>query len=362
MKKRTHMMILCLTCLLFAVAGCKEEKKVTETIRSIKTLTVSEKPTVQVLNFSGLVKAADSSVLSFEVSGQVSVVLVNIGDRVKKGQMLAELDPELYQLSVDEAQASLKKAKDNVTRTKAQFERQKRIFEQGAGAKSNLEVAEYEYKSALSAVNYQQAKLESAQHNLRKTRLFAPYEGTIASSPVEPHEKVQAGTKIFDINASGELEVQLDVSETDIDRLVIGGEAKVSFPTLPGETIQGLISEVGTAALEANAFPVRVALINPDKAIKPGMTAKTQLILNNDSEANRYLIPFQAILPADGQNQGYVFIFDNQTSKVRKSLVHMYKVVENQALIDEGLSSGDVIAIAGVSFLADGMQVKLMGK
>ena len=204
LKKKTLKQMVWLLCISVALTACKEKPEIIEAVRAIKTITVSEQAAEQIRKFSGLVAAVDSSDLSFQVGGQVASVKVDIGDRVKKGQVLAVLDPEPYQLDVDAIKAELVKARDNVTKSKAEYERQKRIYEQGAGAKSYLDVAEYNYKAAKSAVNYQMARLDLAKRNLRKTKLLSPYDGTIAWRSVQPHEEVQVGQKVFEINATGE--------------------------------------------------------------------------------------------------------------------------------------------------------------
>ena len=229
---------------------------------------------------------------------------------MKKGQVLAVLDPEPYQLEVDAGKAELAKARDNVTRSKAEYERQKRIFEQGAGAKRYMEVAEYSYKAAASAVDLQVARLDLANRNLRKTTMLSPYDGTIASRSVQPHEEVQAGQKVFEINATGKMEVQLAVPETTIGRIHIGGAATITFPTLPGGSAKGRISYIGSAAAQANAFPVKVALTGPNEKVKPGMTAEVNLDIQDENRQPGYMLPIQAILPAAEANQGYVFVYD----------------------------------------------------
>lgn len=360
MPKQTLRRMVWLLCLLVALTACKEKTEIIEAVRAIKTITVSDQPAGQILKFSGLVAAVDSSGLSFEVGGQVAAVNVDIGDRVEKGQVLAELDPESYQLNVDAAKAELAKARDNVTKTKAQYERHKRIYEQGAGAKSYLDVSEFNFKSAASAVNYQMAKLDLANLDLRKTRLFSPYDGTIASRSVQPHEEVAAGKEILNINATGKREIQLAVPETAIDRITIDAKATITFPTLPGESANGRISYIGSAAIQSNAFPVKVELNDPNEKILPGMTAEANLITTDTQLAIGYLVPLQAILPAQESNQGFVFVYDNQTSTVKKTPVHAAGMDRKKAIISEGLTTGDIIAVAGVSFLADGMEVKLL--
>jgi len=360
MIKQTLKWMVWLLCLAFALTSCKEKTEIVEVVRSIKTMTVSQQATGKIIKFPGPVAAVDSSGLSFQVGGQVVSVEVDIGDRVKKDQVLAVLDTEPYQLDVDAIQAELIKAKDNVAKTKAEYERQKRIFEQGAGAKKFLEVAEFNYKAARSAVNYQVARLDQVNRNLRKTKLLAPYDGTIAWRSVNPNEEVKIGQKVFEINATGKMEVQLAVPETTIDQINIDDPATITFPTLPGASTQGRISFIGSAAVKANAFPVKVELIDPPQTVKPGMTAEASLLIKAENREPGYTVPLQALLPAPEPNRGYAFVYDPQTSTVQKTAVRSRGTEGKEAVVYEGLADGDIIAVAGVSFLADGMEVKLM--
>ena len=360
MTKQTLKQMIGLLCISVALTACKEKTEIMEEIRAIKTITVNEQATEQIRKLSGLVAAVDSSGLSFQVGGQVESVEVDIGDRVKKNQVLAVLDPEPYQLEVDAVGAELVKARANVVNTKSEYDRQQRVYEQGAGAKSDLDSAEYNYRAARSAVDYQIARLDQANRNLRKTKLLSPYDGTIAWRAVNPHEEVKVGQKVFEIDAKGAMEVQLAVPETNIDRIHIDDPVTITFPTLPGESAKGRISFIGSAAVKANAFPVKVELIDPNEKVKPGMTAEANLSMKDENQQPGYLVPFQALLPSPEANRGYAFVYDPETSTVKKTAVRSRGSEQKKVIVYEGLAAGDIIAVAGVSFLADGMKVKLI--
>ena len=360
MTKQTLKQMAWLVCMLIALTACKEKTEIVEEIRAIKTITVSEQATEQVRRFSGIVAAVDSSGLSFQVGGQVVSVEVDIGDRVKKDQVLAVLDEEPYQLDQNAAEAELVKAKANVVNTQSEYERQKRVYEQGAGAKSDLDTAAYNYKAARSAVNFQIARLDQAKRNLRKTKLISPYDGTIAWRAVNPNEEVKVGQKVFEINATGTMEVQLAVPETTIDRIHIDDPATITFSTLPGESAKGRISYIGSAAVKANAFPVKVELMDPNEKVKPGMTAEANLFMKDENQQPGYLVPLQALLPAPEADRGYAFVYDPKTTTVKKTVVRARGTENKKVIVYEGLVAGDIIAVAGVSFLADGMKVKLL--
>lgn len=360
MTKQTIKRLIWLLCIPLVLIACKEKTEIVEVIRAIKTVTVKEQAANQIRKLSGIVDAVDSSDLSFEVGGQVEVVEVDIGDSVKKDQVLAVLDPEPYELKVAEIQAELVKARDNVTKTRLEYQRQKRIFEQGAGAKRFMEISQYNYKAARSEVKVQIAKLDNAKRDLSKTKLLAPYDGTIAWRSVEPNEEVYVGKKVLEIDAKGKMEVQLAVPETTIDRIQVDDPTTVTFPTLPGEAVKGRISYIGSAAVQANAFPVKVELIDPKDNVKPGMTAEANLSIEDANRKPGFLIPFQAILPSPEANRGAAFVYDPETSTVKKTPVRFRGTRDKELFVEEGLAAGDIIAVAGVSFLADGLKVKLM--
>jgi multidrug efflux pump subunit AcrA (membrane-fusion protein) len=156
------------------------------------------------------------------------------------------------------------------------------------------------------------------------------------------------------------MEVELAIPETTVDQINIDDPATITFPTLPGETTKSRISYIGSAAVKAGAFPVKVELINPNKNVKPGMTAEANLTVKAENRQPGYVVPFQALLPAPEANRGFAFVYDPETSTVKKTAVSSRGSEDKEAIIYEGLAAGDIIAVAGVSFLADGMKVKLM--
>lgn len=141
MNNRHLITVVGLSILIVLMSSCKDDRQDTEHIRPIKTITVKDAAAGKVRKFSGIVKATEYSRLSFEVGGMVQSVQVDIGDHVEKEQQLAVLDDEPYRLKVDAAQAELDKAIANEVNTKAEYERQQRVFEQGAGTQNKLDQA-----------------------------------------------------------------------------------------------------------------------------------------------------------------------------------------------------------------------------
>jgi RND family efflux transporter MFP subunit len=346
--------------ILLLVVGCGKGEQVAEEIRSLKTITVGEATAGQVRRFSGIVRAVDRSGLSFEVSGNVLAVNVDIGANVEQGQVLAELDKEPFELEVQKAEADLVTAKANVEKQQAEYDRQKQLMEENATSQRRLEQAEFALKEAVASVDSSQSTLDLAKRDLSKTVLYAPYKGSIGAREVEPFVEVRRGQRLFEIDAEGEQEVVVDIPETIVHLLTTDMPATVAFPTLPDKTTQGKVTEVGTLASEGNTFPVKVRLLDQPPQVRSGMTAEATFELRGGELLDGYPIPCKAIAPTTEANRGYVFVYQPDTSTVKKTPIHWRGVKDNMVIVSEGVSPGDILAAAGVSFLSDGMKVKLM--
>ena len=352
-----------LATLAFLLAACEEEKvEVMENIPAIKTITVSERGSGQLRRFPGVVEAVDTSSISFEVAGNTREVNVNVGDRVEKGQVLATLDDKTFQLNVEAAEAEVGKAKAQLAEKETQYVRQKTLYEKEWVAKAAYDQALAARDSVANQVSYAGSKLNLARRDLEKTVLEAPFDGVIANKFVDPFQEVARGEKLFEIYAEGAMEVLVSVPENAIGEVYLGLPAEIAFPSEQVERQKGRVSEVGTVAGDANAFPVKVAFADPPGSVLPGMTADVALLLGESGGSTSYLVPVSAIAAGDGPGQGFVFVFDQESSTVKKMAISAKGVQDNRVNITEGVAPGDVIAVAGVSFLRDGQQVKLMSQ
>ena len=345
------------------LAACEQEQpEVMENIRAIKTITVSERGSGQMRRFPGVVEAVDTSSISFEVAGNTREVNVNVGDRVEKGQVLATLDDKPFQLNVEGAEAELGRAKAQLAEKETEFVRQKTLYEKEWVAKAAFDQALAARDSAANQVSYAGSKLNLARRDLEKTVLEAPFDGVIANKFVDPFQEVARGEKVFEIYAEGAMDVVLSVPETSIGEIHLGLPAEITFPSEQVPKQEGRVSEIGTVAGDANAFPVKVSLAAPPESVLPGMTAEAALILGEAGGKTSYLVPVSAIAAGDEPGRGYVFVFDSDSSTVKKTEIRGEGVQDNRVFVIEGIGAGDVVAVAGVSFLRDGQQVKLMSQ
>ncbi len=343
------------------LAGCDEEPPdIAPQIRAIKTYTVTEVASGQTRKFSGQVYATDSSTLSFHVSGTVKEMLVSEGDRVEEDQVLAVVDKQPYKLDVESAEAEVQKARSDLANARQEYERQEELYKKGWVSTARIERVQTQRDVAESQLDFATSKLNLAERDLRLTELRAPFDGTISRKYVEAFVEVSTGQPVYDIEAVGALEVRFDIPETIISRISVGMPVTVKFPRKEIGILRARMTEVGSTAGKANAFPVKAGLEDPPAEIRSRMTTEVSILLAHEGDDSGFLVPLSAIAPGDGPGQGYAFIYDPETQTVKKTLVMGRGAIDNFVNIVEGVKAGDIVAVAGVTFLSDGQRVKLM--
>lgn len=347
------------------LSGCQQAdtETVIESIRPIKTITLTSKVSAaEQRRFPGILSAAESSTLSFEVAGKIVEIKVDVGDRITKGQLLAVLDDEPLKLGVKSLKADLEKAKADSNNKSGNYTRMKKLIGKGYVSIAELDQAKADAESASNHVSMVTAQLGLANRELRNTTLKAPFDGHISRRLAEPFQKVVSGHDIFEVDALGELEVKVSLPENIIGQLKKGDTGEVTFPGLKTIKVQGVVSEVATHAEKANTFPVTLRLLETNSKLLPGMTAVAQLTIAHDEQAAGFLLPASAIVAGSGKAVGehFVFIYDPLSKTVHKTSVFVAGGKKDLARVTEGLNIGDTVAVAGASFLSDGLQVRLL--
>ena len=355
--------LICLLLVSAFLGGCeKDVAEPEERIRAVKTIVVGDIASDQLRKFPGVVEPVESSQLSFEVDGIVQAVQVDVGDRFRKGDVLAHLDNQSFGLNVASAEAALSRAKAQLEEKQSSFERERRIQTEDPGATTQKAVDQVRaaYESQIQEVTYSQARLELAQRDLANTELIAPYNGIVSVRFVEPSEVAARGVHMLEVYAEAAMQVAVSIPEQMIGDVHAGLEGQVVLNNLPDDPYVAIVSEVGSSATAANAFPVTAVINNADERVRPGMTAELLLTFSDEAMRSAYLIPVQAFLPGIEKNEHYVYLFDNQSSTVRKTAVQTKGIQGNDVVVIGGIAPGDVLVVAGVPFLRDGQKVKLM--
>jgi len=357
-----------LICLIFVAAlllsGCDEpNRESAENIRPIAWMQVQPVQLEQIRRLSGTLAPVEAASLSFEVNGKVESVSVRLGESVRQGQELAHLDQRSFSLSLQSAQASLAQTQATLTEAENEYNRYAELVEQGVVSRSGFDNAKGAYETALSAVAVAKAQLEIARKNLQDSILRAPYDGVITRRLIEPSQQVSPGQTVFEIEGNHGLEARVMVPETIIQELRRNMQVPVHFPAADGLTVKGIVSEIGTRAEAANAFPVVVVLNDAPSRLRGGMTAEVDFTFQSAGRSGHrgssIKVPVAAVAAGTGQT-AHVFVYDSEKQVVSKRQVQTENLLNNEVYISSGLEAGEIIAVAGVAFLRDGQPVTLL--
>lgn len=354
--------LICAFLTAVLLSACQQEvAEPPARIRAVKTITVGEQASDALRNFPGTVQPVETSNISFEVEGVIDEMRVEVGDRFKKGQVLAVLDKKPYELNVESARAASSRARAQFEEKQSAYDRERRIQDEDPGATTEkaVEQARAAYMSQRENVSYSQAQLKLAKRDLDNTELRAPFGGTVSVRHMEASEVAARGQRVLGIYAEGAMQVAVSIPEQLIGGVSPGIEGQVLLANQPDRPYQAVVSEVGSAATSANAFPVKALISDADASVRPGMTAELRLFFADAATQSAYLLPVHAIVYGTENDDRYIFVFDAQTSTVRKQAVQSRGLRGNQLIITEGIAPGDVIVVAGATFLRDGQQVKL---
>jgi RND family efflux transporter MFP subunit len=308
--------------------------------------------------------AADDSRLGFEVGGTVQSVEVDMGSSVQRGQVLARLDPEPFDLAVRDAAAVLAKQKALYHDARADNARATALFENEVISEAERDRARARFESTESHVDAAEARLELAKRDLRKSVLKAPFAGSISVREIDPAMELGAGAIAFEIDSGeGGMQAQVQVPESMIPHVRGGEIVHVTLPALGDEVFEAVVTEVGTRSSAGNSFTVKADLTQRHSGFRSGMTAEVRFsyasFAGDAPSVDGFRIALSAVLP-EGERGFSVFVFDPETSTLRQQPVSTAGVRDNDIVVRSGLSEGDIIAIAGVSFLRDGQTVTLM--
>jgi len=368
---RSAMIGIVATLVLVCLPGCERQPQEVppEEIRAVKTVRVSQVAGGQVRRFAGVVDAVSGSQLSFAVAGKVVVIPVDLGDRVKQGDLLAKLDQEAFVLRLAGSKADLEKAQVELRDSREDLERKRKLAKKGVVPQAVLSKADAQYKSAMQSVESAQARLKLASRDLAHTELTAPFDGVIVKREVDPFREVQPGQVLFELEGENELEVELLIPETLIGWVELRQEVVVEFPAaldLQGQKSIAWVSKIGNRTDQANAYPVTVTLLDPSPRIRPGMTAEVIFTFRAATDDVAYLVPINALLPPDNGLQelsqehkdASLFVFDEISSTVVKRPVKVSYFTGDQVGIAFGVSEGDIVVVAGVHHLHGGQKVR----
>ncbi len=234
---------------------------------------------------TGALSAVRTVQVGTQVSGQVSGLYVDFNDKVKKGQLLARIDPTLQQQAVAESQAALERADAQLAQAKSEFDRNKQLFDAQVITATEFTTIQVTYRLAQSNVRSAQINLERTRQNLAYTSIYSPIDGVIVSRAVELGQTVAASLstpEIFRIAESlAEMQILASVDESDIGRIAVDQPATFTVAAYPTQSFKGTVRQKRLlSAVTDNVvnYTVVIAVDNPDGKLLPGMTATVKFM------------------------------------------------------------------------------------
>jgi membrane fusion protein, multidrug efflux system len=348
-----------LTALSPVLAACGRETAANDTPapRIVRTTTVEKRKLTTPLTFSGRIEAEDEVNLAFRISGRLLNNDTKIGDRVKAGQVLARLESQNELNALRQAQASLAAAQGQLTQARNHFDRQETLLAQGWTTRVNYDAATQAQQTARSQVDAAEAALSAAHDLVGFTELKADAPGVITATGQGAGEVVQAGQMIARIARQDGRDAVFDVPSQLVRSASADPEVEVSLADDPTIKAKGRIREVGAQAnAVTRTFEVRVGLTDPPPAMRLGAT-----VVGRVSTSAGPMIDIPASALTRMNQRPAVWIVDPAASTVSVRNVDVLRFDEAQAVIAQGLDTGEIVVTAGVQALHPGQKVRVLG-
>ncbi len=339
---------------LIAAAGfsCgRSAQKPARITRPVEVYTVETLGSVS-RNFAGVVTAENYTNLAFPIPGQLLRLNVDAGQRVTKGEVIAELDPRDYQLKVDVSRAELETAQQQLIRNE-------RLYAKQAVSKQDYEIAQTRYVQAKAAY-------DNAVYNLNDTKLDAPFAGIIEQKYVENFQTVSVGQSIVKLVDPKAINVEFILPENSIDIMNDPDkEFSVEFDNYKGKYFKASLKEYVEASSDGSGVPVTLYIsdtsfnIQKYRNISPGFSALVYLKVQNPGFENVTTIPLTAVFsPADTEDEYVWAVNDSRVEARRIKTGQLYG--QDQVIVETGLRPGEKIVTAGVYQLVEGQQVTIL--
>ncbi len=355
--------VLALLVVLLLIRCSQEQAPKEEVIRPVKYQVAGTASGERVRTFSGIAKAADEVALSFRAGGIITQVNVSVGDRVRKGDLIARLDNVEALLSLEKSVSALNSAQSDMNTAKNELDRVKALYEQNSVSLSDYQATRNSYQIALS-------QYESAERNKRiqETQvsygyIYSPQDGVIADTDGSVDESVSSGHQFATLNAGEGMQIEAGIPENLINQIAMGMEVSIKFSALGDQTLTGNVLEIAQITAQGAAtYPVKVDIIDPPGSIRPGMAAEVTFRFggNREETSSELVVPIKSV-GEDGDGN-FVFVIeseDGQVGVVKKRQVAVGLISIEGFQITSGLSEGELIATAGLETLLDGQKVRI---
>lgn len=317
----------------------KSENKPKYELKKVERRTI-----IETVEASGIINPVKTVSIGSQVSGMIKDIYVDFNSQVKQGQLLAQIDPSLFQAQVDKARGDLASAKATYQQTKSMliydqvtYKRYKEMYKKNYISKSDLDEAEANYKADLAKLNSNsgtiaqtEATLQNNLVNLRYSRIISPVNGVVVSRAVDVGQTVAASfqtpTLFMVAQDLTKMQIEVSVSEADIGKIKVGQDVDYTLDGYPNETFKGRVTQVRispTTVSNVVTYTVIVSVDNNDGKLKPGMTANTSIITSKkenvlciDNSAMRFT-PVEVTHGKKFKEQGIWLLVKNKPTRIK---------------------------------------------
>ncbi|WP_271784766.1 efflux RND transporter periplasmic adaptor subunit [Aquimarina algiphila] len=310
-------------------------------------------------SYSGIAQKNLVIDLSFRNNGSITKFNIQLGQKVKKGELLATLDNVSSRLAYEQAITRQNAAKSNLITTKSALERTRVLYEKGSASLSDFEQAKNAFRSANEDYESSKRSVSIQQDQIKYGHIYAPQDGIIAAVYSEINENVASGQSIATLNAGDTIEIEIGVPESNINAITKGDKTTIRFSAIPDISFSGTVTEVAPAlSVQSATYLVHVTLDDSKELIKSGMAA-TVTFQEAKTLQKKLVIPAQAV--GEDYEGKYVFLIveNDSTMIVKRHPITIGILTRNGFEVKAGIKNGDRVAIAGLQTLLDGQKIRL---
>ena len=321
-----------------------------------------------VLTASGYIVAQRKAEVASKATGKLESLAVEEGTRVKKGQIIGQLDSQDVAAALEQAKADLLVAKASLGEATANFERQKSLWEAKIGSRSEYDLAEAAYKRSAASVRAAEARVRAAQVQMEYTYIRAPFDGTVLTKNADVGEIVapfgSAGNSkgaVVSMADMESLQVEADVSESNIERVHVGQPCEITLDAFPEKRYRGEIHMIVPTADRAKATVLtKVRFLDRDERVLPEMSAKVSF-LSKELEASQVdAKPKITVDPAAVMDRGaQKIVFVVQNEQITERAIKLGGIVGSALEVLEGVTPGDQVVLNPSADLKTGTKIKI---
>jgi membrane fusion protein, multidrug efflux system len=339
------------------VTGCDKPAPPAQQVRPVRVVTVERHADGETVSLTGHIRAKDEVNLAFRIDGRMIERPVNVGDVLKAGQVVAKLDPQIQQNSLNTAQANLASLEAVMTQARLTFARQEHLVKNGWTSVAKFDEAKQKLETTQGQIDAAQAQLRTAQEQLSYTVLHADGPGVVTAKGAEPGEVVQAGKMIVQEALEGGRDAIFDVPEQLMRTGPRDPLVQIALTNDPSVRATGRVREVSPQAdATTRTWQIKVGITDPPQAMQLGSTVTGSIKLAAPPGVE---LPASALTEAHGQPAVWVVDPQSKTLSLREVDVSRYDPAS--VVISKGLENGEVVVTAGVQTLHPGQRVRLLG-